>query len=81
MPLKAFNALIQIDELKIRKDSLVCIISPMNVKRVVEEDSNMIGSAGDISTLNFDFSPSGVKGIFMAGLDEEFVMLFSVRRF
>ena len=79
VPLKAFNCIVEIDGLEIREDSLVCIVASMNVKDVVEEDCNMIGPAGDVSALDFDFSPSGVEAIFMAGLDEEFVvMLFGV---
>lgn len=48
----------------------------MDVEFGVEEDGDMIGSAGDILAFDFDFGPPRIKGILLIGFDNKVVIFF-----
>ena len=70
LPLENLGIFGQIDEVEIGEDSLVCVISAMDEEFGVEEGGDMIGAAGYIFALDFDFGPPRIKGVFLVGFDD-----------
>ena len=62
--------------MEIGENSLISVIPTMDVEFGVEEDGDMIGSAGDILAFDFDFGPPRIKGILLIGFDNKVVIFF-----
>ena len=69
LPLENWRIFGQIDEVEIGEDSLAWVTSAMDEEFGVEE-GDMIGAAGYIFVLDFNFGPPRIKNVFLVGFDD-----------